>query len=206
MGKRQKKRWRYHYCHCGQVHQEMVANCEYREDGERVKWGRPIRSGMYMDQWNNDKPHNHEKSWKKKRKTQYRNRSEMVEHTIYLEDRVYKLWEVQRWFDSQDIPYRVEDIRKSHTRMRYYERRWVFIRNEPRIDWYKVREGHGKSLVIRWESKYSIRPIYGYREFKLSQPEVVKWTTVEGVKLTWWSDKDIGIQRVLNQYRWYINW
>ena len=41
------------------------------------------------------------------------------------------------------------------------------------------------------------KPIYGYVNTKLAQPYESRWTTLLGYNVTWWSDKDIGMEFIL---------
>ena len=67
--------WKYRCCRHINTHQEMVANQEEREEGERYKWGRNSRSQHELDPWTYDKLNSHEKSWKKQRRRKYRDES-----------------------------------------------------------------------------------------------------------------------------------
>jgi hypothetical protein len=187
MSKRRKGRWKYNCCHAGRVQQELRANSEYREDGERVKWGRGSRGKHQLDQWLNDKPHNHEKSWKRKRKTQYRDRASMQEHTLEFDNNVYKWWDVQEWFDDHDIPCRIERINETWTQTQTHR-------------WKRIETGPYPYIDAKGIKRY--RYHYEHVRVRLTKPITYQCSRTIGWRLTWWSDKDIGIEYVLKRCFW----
>lgn len=172
-----KGRWRYHYCHAGQVHNELVANQE--------GWHRPRRGRQHLDQWLHDKPHNYEKSWKKKRKTQYRDRSSMQEHSIYIDDMSICNWDLREWLDDHDIPYRWETVKKKFVRYRLGQYKRVEI---------------GSYLYVDHKGITRRRSYYENRWVPYDQPKKVTYSQTIGYKLTWWSNKDIGMDYLLNRF------
>jgi hypothetical protein len=185
MSKRRKGRWKYNYCHAGRVQQELRANSEYREDGERVKWGRGCRSIHELDQWLNDKPHNREKSWKRKRKTQYRDRAQMQEYVLDFDDILFNDWELNEWFDDHDIPYRWETFRKAEYRTIKGYWRNVFDYTIPYVDHRGINR---------------LRCIYKRVFVPYKKPRRDKYSKITGYRLTWWSDKDIGIEQLMTRF------
>jgi hypothetical protein len=88
---------------------------EKRENGKRNRWGRPKRSARNLpDAW--DDIHTRiPKTWKRKRKRQYRNESRGKENIINIEKKDNQLYSWNRFFTSlnnledhfkkNDIPY-----------------------------------------------------------------------------------------------------
>jgi len=189
MGKRKKGRWKYNYCHEGRVRQEIIANEAYLDDdGIKQKWGRKKRSAHWLNQWNNDDPHNHEKSWKRKRKKQCRNRSNMEKHTIELEHKFHTEWDVMEWFDDHDIPFRLEKISEHYTVT--FTGRWQKV-----FDYYKpyVDEKGISRMRVSCKNEW----------VEYDKPKIVNRSRTVGWILTWWSNKNIGIDYVLQSCRWH---
>jgi len=122
------------------VFQEKKANqdCEYA----RAKRSPASLPDPWDDYWIRSR-----KTWKDKRKTQYRE-SRGQKRCIKLPSLFYQ-WGVERYFKLHDIPYRIESLREPHTYYCPWRERWV------------------------------------------------KTYRVVGYQLTWWSDKDIGIDYIL---------
>jgi hypothetical protein len=121
-----KKDWKYRWYRRINTRQERIANSEYRDEGRRIKWGRPKRSPWRLDPWNDEPRHTKQKSWKKKRKKQYYvdGRGKPYKTTFY--DRV-DLWNFKEECERLGIPYKVE-----HKAIR---RRKVWYQYEKRVFW-----------------------------------------------------------------------
>lgn len=186
--------WKYSCYRHTNTHQEMVANQEEREEGKRCKWGRNSRSQHELDPWTYDKCHNHEKSWKKRRDKQYReeSRNEQEEHVVWLEDRL-NTWGLEEWFVDHNIAYKIEWV--FETRMGVQKYGWCrvcvtqFFCNLKRHG-VKNKDGCGED-----ENSYTY---YRYVWDKLPNPKP-KSIQYRRYKLTWWSNKNIGIEYVLKQ-------
>lgn len=172
------KSWRSDCCRHINTHQEMVANQEERVEGKRQKWGRNSRSQHELDPWTYDKFHNYEKSWKKRRQKQYReeNRNEQEEHVVFLEDQL-NTWNLENWFIDHDIAYKIERVYEMRMEVQKY-------------GWCKIKVMCGED-----ENPFTY---YRYVWDKLidSKPKLIQYRKY---KLTWWSNKDIGIEYVLRQ-------
>lgn len=186
--------WKYSCCRHTNTHQEMVANQEEKEEGERRQWGRSSRSQHELDPWTFDKFHGREKSWKKKRRRQYReeSRNKQEEHVVWLEDRL-NTWGLEEWFVDHDIAYKIEWVFETRMGVQKYGWRKVcptrFSSNLKRHG-VKNKDGCGED-----ENPYTY---YRYVWGKLlnSKPQPIQYRRY---KLTWWSNKDIGIEYVLKQ-------
>jgi hypothetical protein len=153
------------------IRQEMHANCLIIEDGERIKWGRASR-GMRMDPWHDEPRHNKQKSWKKKRKTQYRNSIRCVKNrqeTTIPYDRL-ALWRLEQYFEKYDIPYQI--IKIGHVERKIFQHLYTH-------------------MVIN-----SV-----LTKVLLDKPIAYKYncSIIDFVRIIWWSPKDIGIDRIIRQ-------
>jgi hypothetical protein len=177
MGKRSKNRWKYRAYRSITTKQERIANCEYIDDEGRHKWGRPKRNSYRLDPWNHEPRHERQKSWKRKRIYQQRSRSELQEHGIYIDDKNFFSWYIEEWFDDHDIPYKIEEIR------------------EPR---YRIVYGYWTSKIIQpHPNRIELKRTY----IKYEIPKRYKYSKTIGWNLIWWSNKDIGIEYILNKYK-----
>lgn len=190
-----KNAWRYDkYCYRRpHIHQELVANCELREEKLKIKWGRNRRNRRYLDPWVMEKSHGFQKSWKKYRHTQYRlagTRSETNKHIVYIKCGWYNFWALEQYFRKNNIPYRIDTKRKSTNYIIYQYTKRQFVGYVPH--YYLTSSNKQKSYSI---PKYIDIPLdkpikHIYRSYKII-----------GHIITWWSDKNINIWRLLNVNR-----
>lgn len=136
----------------------------------------------------------HQKSWKAKRKTQYYPEGKGKEHQIIVDaDSIYE-WDLTHYFDDHDIPYRLEYVNKSY-QYKHYKKKRVSIGCGP--------------VWIPTRTKKDGKVIHG---IKLSHyTQLYEWvddgwewrtaTKIVAYKLTWWYDKDIGIDYILDRCR-----
>lgn len=115
------------------------------------------------------------KTWKDRRKTQYRE-SRGQKHVIKITDKRFYNWEVERYFDKFGIPYHFETIRKPEYRPEY---RWKLVPDKER------------QKLFPWAWPVIMKRVY--------EPtgNTVRYSVFDYYTLTWWSDKDIGIDYIL---------
>lgn len=181
-----KKNLKYVYYRHPRTRNEMRANQE--------GWERAKRRPIHLPDTYDDMYPAHDTSWKAKRKTQYHPGGRGKEHTIEVDaDWTYE-WDLSEYFKEHDIPYRIEPVNESRMRkFRKWKRVKVGLRPVYKTEYYYK----DKKLCIRhhfryWADKYET-VIDGY-----------EWrpvTTVVKYRVIWWSDKDIGIDYILNQCR-----
>ena len=166
--------------------QERVANTKFVEDGERIQWGRGKRRPQMLDPWGYlEKGTRQQKGWKFKRQNQYNINRRGKRHEIIIGSRHHiEEWNFKEYCCDHNIPHSIEPI---------YEVREF------------TQEIH-KLIVIRLEPRYT----YGDKPHQVGWKEITKWVrtgefkTFEqnyliGNRLIWWSDKDIGIDYILNE-------
>ena len=124
-----------------------------------------------------------QKSWKKKRKKQYRVNGRGHKHAIILHSNRLgaELWKLEEYFQGHDIPYCVDTLYKTERTLHYYYRDYRQVKSVPML--------LGKTIY--W------KPIYKYVIVPYDEPKTYKISTVIGYKITWWSHKDIGVEYIL---------
>lgn len=85
---------------------------ERRNNGRRSKWERAKQSKTNLINWWDDKHHIIQKTWKVKRRHQYRDTSRGKKHFIFLPGRLFRsnTWKLERYFIEKDIPYHIKRI------------------------------------------------------------------------------------------------
>jgi hypothetical protein len=163
--------------------QERRANCLYREDGQRVKWGRAKRGSYQLDPWNNEKHVTIQKSWKVKRKTQYNPQIRTTENR--WETQIVNHWDeryLSEYFIKHNIPYRIipHAYRIAHIYYQDEQITYIYKQNPFTKEWYIIQEIQ--------------RIIPPYRHCYYTT--VYNYSTV-----IWWWDKDIGLDYILKRNR-----
>lgn len=109
--------------------QERRANGT-RKDHEAAQWRRAKRSAANIPNSYDDFTITHQKSWKKKRKTQYRCGGRGEHHQIEVIYGKYqwhvKLHNLVGYFEDVDIPYRIEYIREVYSYYSVYHNKLCF--------------------------------------------------------------------------------
>jgi len=170
----------YRYCRRMRTKQERTSNNQVREDGERVQWGRARRRGSYLDPWNLEKCAHTDASWKAKRNTQYYPGGKGERHEIFIKVDGWRhegdiRWAFKNYCDDHHIPYGVEEVVTKELRTRNF------------IKYIPVYDDLTNKSIVHW-MRIEIGEIQEYWIKK-----------VIGVKLIWWHDKDIGLERILDR-------
>lgn len=189
-----KKKHNYHDRRHPRTYQEKKAN----QDQEYVRGKRLPKQLVSL--W--DAPlAEHQKTWKVKRQTQYRPNRRGKEHSIELRLQFpYGLkYRLSEYFDEHDIPYRIERLFEIELVTRYYKQEYRLVGHIPRL----LRTGNPpksfRDLVAMRQRKLVWIPIYKWVNVKLDKPYQQKYSRFVGLKVTWWSDKDIGIDFILKK-------
>jgi hypothetical protein len=137
-----------------------------------------------------DKPHCHQKSWKVKRKKQYRGRADKIEFNIRLDSGVYE-WDLAEYFDEHDIPFRMKPVREDRG---YYRptRIWKKSRYVPvyTYTWDNNSDrAEGHQIGWEWEGKWVDGPMKWY-----------PLSVIVAYDLTYWHHKEVGIDYILNSF------
>jgi len=180
---------------------------ERRVNGKRSKWGRAKRNQVNLVNHWDDKCPTYQKTWKVKRNHQYRNRGQ--QHTTFLPNDGSKswrfwvnIWDLEEYFDDHNIPCRIEKVEKIERRVQTHQKVWRCVGYEPytyqRI--VRPRKNGAKKTLTRYETHTSWRGVYDWVTIKLERPRETRWSTLLGYRVTWWSDKDIGIDYILQRH------
>jgi hypothetical protein len=175
---------------------------ELRESQNR-EFSRPKRTKKLKEYtWSSGSFHK-TKSWKDCRKKQYRNEKRGERHELNFNICCWRQqWNLELYLKNHNIPYRVEHIREIERRKRTITTRIIKDRQVPvynfKYEWLRRSDGTKYcAKVLKHQVGYS----WVYRDVPLDKP-VVKWYYVSrltGYKVVWWSDKNIGIEYVLNK-------
>lgn len=158
---------------------------ERRVNGKRSKWGRAKRNQSNLVDAYDDRCHIVQKTWKVKRRHQYRCGGRGAEHQVIILEPHANIWAITQWFNEHDIPHRLTPMYKIE-RVTYVRRRVrCIVGSEPKTI------VHHDGVAERYQL-----PIYGY---KYLAPKEYMRRYLTGYELTWWYDKDIDIMRVLRQ-------
>ena len=186
-----KNKWRYASYRRMRTYQERRANCLYKEDGQRVKWGRACRNNKALDPWSLEDQHHYEKSWKKRRKTQYwSNARKQTEHFLFIPyyypgNGYGDIWQLEGYFKDHNIPYRLKCVYNSYTRS-YRPFKWV-CQPSTKIPNISPVDGRQRGFIDKGA------------HIKVYSDEVKTYKVKDhlGWNLTWWSNKNIGIEKML---------
>ncbi|RDJ35173.1 MAG: hypothetical protein DWQ19_10135 [Crenarchaeota archaeon] len=139
-----------------------------------------------------------QKSWKKKRKTQYRPEGRGEEHTLLLEletdsiwfrsDPVYQLYSrIEDYFEEQDIPYNTEYLYKTYEKCYEYPNGYYALTEETYPVIYYVLGGDKINRI-------DYRRIWVW--VKLGEPKIKcrKYSRLKGYQITYWTDKNIDLR------------
>lgn len=180
-----KNAWRYHCYRRPHVHQEMVANCELREEGEVEKWGRGGRKMHDLDPWITEQSHGSQKNWKKRRKTQYREAgARNNKHKIYVVEWREK-WNLEKYFKDKDIPFRIQEHTELYTYKRVEDTQYVLSGYSPYYGWKNDQIQRGWKEVWK-EIKLEV-PIITYR----------KCRRTIGYTFTYWTEKSLDLEKII---------
>lgn len=156
-------------------------------------WCRPGR--RYKNLPNSWSSHylTYEKSWKQKRRTQYYPDGRGKEHSIIVDYYSIHDWNLRKYFEDHNIPYRIENVREQY---------WF-----KKTLWKKVPTGWKKPVyhttrtkkdgkpviirrIIRWEPEY---------KWEKNGYEMIRSYRIIAHKITWWYDKNIGLEYILKE-------
>jgi hypothetical protein len=135
-----------------------------------------------------------QKCWKKKRKKQYRVGSR-GEHYIFETKSWRDVWELEHYFEDNDIPFRVDEITEVRQGVRYITEKRVEGKPTKKYHriWVDGKYILDKSHQIGWKRNFSWVP--------LDKPIEIVYTynRTVGYEVHYWTDKDIGIEFILKK-------
>ena len=155
-------------------------------------WCRPKRRPAHLaDSWD-DRPRCIQNTWKVKRNKQYHTGGRGKKHTLIL-DRNVKEWILQEYFEEHNIPYRIEDVKQSYMR-RWPIRRRVVVGQRP----YYIKKyiWAGRKLKTIETHQIGYEDIFEWKTIRY-EDKPISYTV--GYRITWWSDKDIGLEHIIKK-------
>lgn len=183
-------------------HRHMRTTAERRanSDPELRKYVRGKRSPRMLPSYWTDRQTTKTKSWKDKRLIQYRPDGRGVEHEIHIGKQFGwgPIYRIEEYFKDHEIPFVIDHLYDTEIELIYgrwstevvgYEKYTTtrYIRDK------KSKKKHKTILeyVTEWRAKYD-RVWTQY-----DKPREVHYRHDKGYNVTWWSDKDIGIDRII---------
>ncbi len=182
---------------------------ERRVNHKRNKWCRKRRNGNNLTDSYDDRCSCVQKTWKVKRRQQYRECGRGQQHTVFLPNDTggaswrfwVNTWNLEEWFNNHDIPCRVEKVQEIEVRVQTHQRVYKCTGWEPYTYVRRTRTTDGaKKSETLYETKTSWRGVYSWVKVRLAKPRETYWSKLTGYRVTWWSDKDIGIDYVIQQH------
>lgn len=178
----------------GNKHPRTRQELAYSMDEDHAPYVRAKRGKKYLPTSYDDRP---KSSCKKNRKKKEKRGKR---HSIEVLDKDgISFWRQKINFkdycEKNDIPYRVEDLNKT-----YYVDSKVYERVSSGCKYGVVGWNHTK---VPETGRKTIVPIYGMVErfdwIPTGEVKKVQRSYQIGLRLTWWSDKDIGIEYILKE-------
>jgi hypothetical protein len=157
---------------------------ERRINGKRSEYGRAKRNQSNLVNAYYDKPTCVQKTWKVKRKHQYRVDGRGKKYQITINPKgLLSDWLLKQWFDEHDIPCRLIPIYK-------------LLRSKPHKQRIKYVERYIEKYITHYDGtvEHYQHPVHGY---KYIQPREYVYRHLIGYQLTWWCHKDIDIDNLL---------
>jgi len=163
-------------------------------------WCRAKRRPAHLIDSYDDKPHGHQKSWKKFRKTQYHIGGRGKEHTLRISNNNISIWSLEKEFRKLNIPFRIDEVREPY---RFKRKKWKLVKSKWKMPVYcrvRIKDTTSKSgwnwayKIVRWEYQ---------AEWQEDGWEWQNSYRIVAYDVTWWSDKDIGVEYILNREHRY---
>tara|TARA_R110000803_G_scaffold1731_3_gene5604 strand:+ start:476 stop:964 length:489 start_codon:yes stop_codon:yes gene_type:complete len=155
-------------------------------------WARAKRSGTNLVDYWDDIHSVEQRSWKVKREKQYRVGKRGERRECYVEQYRYPFpmpeYEFEKYCKANDIPYDIEEVYKRVPVTEYETKRTTIV-------------SFGDNYSKYFWSEYRYHSLWGGsndRWEETGETRIAHYIRLVGYKLTWWSNKDIGINHVLN--------
>jgi hypothetical protein len=141
------------------------------------------------------------RNWKDHRKTQYRSNGRGQQHTLTLgkEWRWGRLWDLEEYFKDHGIPYRIRRLYEVEVKTVTHQRVWTHLGTGHWVEYQrKVRPKKSKKKTLTtYETVRYWKEDWGWVWKDLPKPRECRYQIDKGYEVTWWSDKDIGIEYIL---------
>lgn len=185
------------YKYCGYRH--MKTTQEKRANQNCIYVRAKRRSNNLPSQWD-DIYTATSRTWKSTRHTQYRQKKRGCRHEYLLQTDEYHrfIYAFQEYCKRYDIPHNIIPIKERYL--------YTWYQTTKQVKWYQYTRYHQKwnHKTKTFYSDYS-HPIgkrWIYRTVQLDTPiRHSKYRyRITAYRIIWWSDKDIGFHRLLQQY------
>lgn len=162
-----------------------------RKDRDLAVWRRAKRSASNIpDAWD-DFAIFYQKSWKKHRKTQYRSEIRGRKHEVCLGPELIdgewlnrqRMFSLERYFQDHDIPYKITENRELI--------QMIEVFNYDEKGFLQSAIGHNGYCFNRIPYYDGMLDDYDYCRHGYWKRKLL------GYRVTWWSDKDIGIEYLI---------
>jgi hypothetical protein len=161
---------------------------ERRANGKRSKWARAKRNKALatLVDWN--KHHGYQKSWKKKRKTQYRVGGRGQEYRCYIDrddiphNHSYwnTYWDLEEYFKEHNIPFQIKADYDIHIHKELITTKRVCVSSKQCSQTFCGR-------IFYWtKHEWGDEPVKPYVKIRKSH-------TLKGFKVTWWTNKKLDL-------------
>ena len=153
-------------------------------DGEHKNYVRGKRRGCNIPSSYDDIASCVQKTWKVKRKRQYREGRRGKKNEVVV-GKWSTSWNFQEYCEEHNIPFAVEEVREYYT----YQR--------PEIK--RVKDLYVPAYSYCWpkERQYQVGFVWTYKRVETGHMITYKSWRIREYKLIWWSDKDIGIEYII---------
>ena len=170
---------------------------ERRATGKRNKWGRAKRNFVNLPTVRDDISVHYEKSWKSKRKTQYRPKGRGTRYSMYIEYERRLSWRgednlsrLEKYFERYDIPYNIVEDREVHYEWKVRTGQWmcvlvyVLVLDPENNNRAKLDENGERIYRYRYEHQWVQykKPIFYTQKYR---------GTLKGHIITYWTHKNI---------------
>ena len=179
------------YQHTRWYHGARTAN-ECRAYYDHPELVRAKRRPVALHSWWDDHTSCVQKTWKTKRRKQYRGRSSKIKHRVRLDIRA-STWELDEFFDYHNIPYRLEHIRESRS---YSIRDQVKIKDKY-IPIYNYRYVYRDKQMVK-EVLHQSGWKWTYKWVREGPVRTYTYGVTVGYNLTYWSDYEVNLDWIYN--------
>jgi hypothetical protein len=184
---------------------------ERRANTKRSKWARGRRRMGNLINTYDDPQVCIQKTWKVKRRHQHRENARGKKHTLFLANEGgsscrwlfwIKMWDLEEYLKNHDIPCHVRKIEQIEVRVQTHHERYVITGWEPytKVCAVRPKKNGARKTETQYVTETGWRTVYGWRKVKLKEPREWRTSTLIGYEVTWWSDKDIGMDYILQQH------
>jgi len=179
----------------GYRHPKTTAERKANSDVEYKRYVRGKRHASQLPDTYDDIPvASLGKSWKEKRKQQYRDDGRVNKHSIDFDlGDEERMWQLYDYCYKRDIPFRLDDHKESceYTYELYKKIPYEYAQPYHVMVWDEKKKAQVRVDLERWVSRWKSVPTGEYRT--ATRTETVSYT------FTWWHKKDIGADIIMSK-------